>query len=880
MSDRNLEIYSHGSCWIRADFHLHTNADKEFNYKDDINYYYSGYVKGLEDAGITLGVITNHNKFDYEEFKALQKTARNKEIFLLPGVELSVGDGTNGIHTLIIFSEEWLANRKDFINQFLNVIFAGKASDEFENENGRCESNLIETIKKLESYHKDFFLIFAHVEDRCGLWRELDGGRLSELGKKEHFRNRGLGFQKVRTHDIEGHKCRKQVKSWLEDAYPAEVEGSDCKNIEEIGKGKPCYLKIGYPSFRAVKYALMDHENRIKIKLKTYSHSHIEEVSYEGGVLDGKTIKLSPELNTLIGIRGSGKSSILESIRYAFDIPFGLEAMDKDYKNSLIKHVLGSGGKITIKAVDRRGQLYEIRRIFGENPDVYIDGEIYPGISLRETILYRPIYFGQKDLSASGEGFEKDLVEKLTGEKLRDIRIKIDSQKQKVKESVDKLMKLSSLAEEIEDNKKTKFDAKFKLSLYNDSGIEEEMDKQISFEKDSKKCRDIIITVENYLSELEEFIQNHKDDLVNQKVYTTIYNQEFFSELFMEYEKLIVLFSQLYTIQIGSKEVLNTLVSKSAEFEIQKSSLKETFAETERKLSEELRQSGQQGLEPDEFRQLRKTIDQTTKMLEVLEGKRGIRIVRKSELEKEIAQLNEYWHDEYKLILGEIKKVNANNDNLEIKAEFKGAKKKFTGIMKDVFRGSNIREKTYLSIADKFSDFGSIYKNMNSAKNTVGNTAEVFEKYFSDNLSTLLTWQIPNQFVIKYRGKDLKHHSLGQRASALILFVLSQRENDLIIIDQPEDDLDNQTIYEDVIKLIRVIKPKTQFIFATHNANFPVLGDAEQAISCNYSDDKINLKMGSIDNPELQREIVNIMEGGEEAFLKRKRRYEVWKSQN
>jgi len=77
MEDRKVGIFSKGSCWIRADFHLHTNADKEFNYKGDIDYYYSNYVKGLEDAGITLGVITNHNKFDNREFKALQKEIVN-----------------------------------------------------------------------------------------------------------------------------------------------------------------------------------------------------------------------------------------------------------------------------------------------------------------------------------------------------------------------------------------------------------------------------------------------------------------------------------------------------------------------------------------------------------------------------------------------------------------------------------------------------------------------------------------------------------------------------------------------------------------------------------------------------------------------------------
>jgi len=144
----------------------------------------------------------------------------------------------------------------------------------------------------------------------------------------------------------------------------------------------------------------------------------------------------------------------------------------------------------------------------------------------------------------------------------------------------------------------------------------------------------------------------------------------------------------------------------------------------------------------------------------------------------------------------------------------------------------------------------------------------------------LLIWQVPNRFTIKYRDKELKHHSLGQRASALILFVLSQRENDLILIDQPEDDLDNQTIYEDVIKLIRELKKETQFIFVTHNANIPVLGDSERIFSCSYEDEQIVIADGNIDCPKTQDKIVDIMEGGKEAFNRRKEIYQIWKLQN
>ncbi|MCX6858457.1 MAG: hypothetical protein NTV80_26585 [Verrucomicrobia bacterium] len=135
MTSTNDKQFPRGAEWVRVDFHLHTKADKEFKYSGDENYYNSAYVDALEKAGIRLGVITNHNKFDFDEFKSLRATARKKKIALLPGVELSVNDGANGIHTLVVFSDAWLENGQDNINPFLTVAFEGKTPSQYEQEN-------------------------------------------------------------------------------------------------------------------------------------------------------------------------------------------------------------------------------------------------------------------------------------------------------------------------------------------------------------------------------------------------------------------------------------------------------------------------------------------------------------------------------------------------------------------------------------------------------------------------------------------------------------------------------------------------------------------------------------------------------------------------
>lgn len=76
------------------------------------------------------------------------------------------------------------------------------------------------------------------------------------------------------------------------------------------------------------------------------------------------------------------------------------------------------------------------------------------------------------------------------------------------------------------------------------------------------------------------------------------------------------------------------------------------------------------------------------------------------------------------------------------------------------------------------------------------------DKKLQDQYADLLKNQVSNNVEIYYHDKLLRHHSIGQRASALILFILMQSDNDIILIDQPEDDLDNKIIYDEVITAI------------------------------------------------------------------------------
>jgi ABC-type lipoprotein export system ATPase subunit len=868
--------FAQGADWVCADFHLHTRADHEFKYAGEDNSFNSAYVAALESARIRLGVIANHNKFDHDEFNSLRSTARKKGIGLLPGVELSVNDGANGIHTLVVFSDDWLAEGQDHINPFLTIAFRGKTPAQYEHENGRSSLSLLETIDMLESYHRDFFLIFAHVEQNSGLWKELDGGRMIDLGKNPLFRRHTLGFQKVRTHD-----SRTNVRQWLSDWYPAEVEGSDPKAIDEIGKGKPCYLKLGELSFGAVKFALSDHLARVATEPPKRTASYIRSIRFDGSVLDGKTLHFSPELNTFIGIRGSGKSSVLEAIRYVLDIPRGDKAIDTKYKDELIKHTLGSGGKITLTACDIYGQEFHVSRIFREPPNVYAAGKLQPGVSIRETVLRRPIYFGQKDLSSTGEGFETDLVEKLVGEKLRPLRSEIEVQRQRVRDAVGRFQKLGATEEQKRDYESQLADAKFRLKKFEEYGIAEKLKKRIEFQQDAAALKRIREQVDRFITGLSSFIAEHEDELRNAPAYgASAQNAAFFIDYYAEFAQIIGQLDKLKQVELDAQASANRLDSKQREFDAARNGLQEEFAQIERQLAEELKQTGAALIQPNDFLQQQQRKTKAEQMLEALNKQALQKGAIRDALFVEIDKLNELWLREFKAIKEELDRVNANHAALQIQADFKGDKESAIGFMQQIFRGSNIRESTLRAVMADYADFGGLFRDFENAKAKAGSTPDVFESTFFQRLSDFVIWQTPNRFEIRYRDKELKHHSLGQRASALILYVLSQRQNDVIIIDQPEDDLDNQTIYDDVIKLIREMKPFTQFIFATHNANFPVLGDAEQVHACQYQDEQISVQSGSIDSRPIQQSIISIMEGGEEAFNKRKEVYSLWKPQN
>lgn len=94
-----------------------------------------------------------------------------------------------------------------------------------------------------------------------------------------------------------------------------------------------------------------------------------------------------------------------------------------------------------------------------------------------------------------------------------------------------------------------------------------------------------------------------------------------------------------------------------------------------------------------------------------------------------------------------------------------------------------------------------------------------------------------------------------------------------IIFDQPEDDLDNEFIIEELVSIIKELKTYRQIIIVTHNANLVVNADSEQIIIANNDEEILSYRSGSIENQEIVKSVCRILEGGEIAFKKRTSKY-------
>jgi chromosome segregation protein len=875
MNQTELPAFDHGAKWLCADFHLHTLKEsgasrKEYRaeFRDREQEFPADFIHQLKTAGIKIAAITNHNSFNFHEFKTLNKLAKKEGILLLPGVEIGVKEGRGGIHTLVIFDpEKWLSNDQspDQINRFISAQFPSSPD-----EGTRSKDDLCGVLNCLEGFGHDYFMIFAHAQSGNGFFNELEGGAIQELVEQcgKLWKQRVLGFQKIKN-------LENILKIWPKRfSFPAQVEGSDPKTFDEVGKSdRPCYLKLGEPSYSSVEFALRDHQQRVSLEPPDAPPlPRLQKVHFEGGLLDGRAFHLNHQLNCLIGSRGSGKSSFIECLRYGL----ALDAEeDAPYKNKLVAAMMGNGGKITIEGRNPHDQAFRITRIFGNNPIVFLEGgetKLRP-----KDVLPHILYFGQKDLGVRDENFEADFFTKLLPEISLEDRDKEERLLAELNRAVDEWRSVKT-AEDKEKIYAQEFEQlKHQLELFKKMGVEKRLERLTQFDADKRRLAEFVDDLDAFRKELDLENFGWKDF---SDEWITLKSPEL-EELAEQLDEARKVFTSLATdhadLLVRFDSLVVTLKAHRILLQEKEKDLQEDFAKIQREID-------QPGLDIKEFRSLKQKHEQLGKLLIAAKDRGGATKAAQDKILSTARALQEHRRIVFNQRLDALtRKQEQLPESIKLELTYEGQKQSFVDFLKSKLAGKGFRNTSYDLISAQFKNGFQLYEQMDKIDETLNGTADVdkLKTAINEQLADFLAHRVDDKKVIRFHGTSVRELSLGQRATALLQLLMSLDEQNILILDQPEDDLDNETVFQQVVRPLLEKKRRTQFIIATHNPNIPVLGDAELVHACHEKEKGVySHDSGSLDSRITRTSIVNIMEGGKAAFEQRKKVYQQWTNSN
>src|SRR5690606_6126098 len=169
-----------------------------------------------------------------------------------------------------------------------------------------------------------------------------------------------------------------------------------------------------------------------------------------------------------------------------------------------------------------------------------------------------------------------------------------------------------------------------------------------------------------------------------------------------------------------------------------------------------------------------------------------------------------------------------------------------------------------------FIDLRDANNQLTNIENQVSDVVELYDYLFSLDF-------VDYNYELRQGSKKLSQLSPGEKGALLLIFYLLLDNNDIpLIIDQPEDNLDNHSVANILVPFIKKAKAKRQIILVTHNPNLAVVADAEQVIFTELDKEnnyKFSFKAGAIENPVINECIVKVLEGAMPAFNKRKLKY-------
>ena len=357
--------------------------------------YNAAIVAACKASGIEAIAVTDHYRVD--DSKGLVDMARAADIFVFGGFEAASKDG---VHFLCLYDPDKYQSLERFIGQF-DVHDHNALSP---NGDKDC-TELLECVRK-----QGGIAIAAHVASDNGLLATLDGQPRMKAWQSDDLLACALPGSIDEAPPAYRQILENKNPDYWRERPVAVINASDVNSPEDLGESRStCLIKMSALSIEGLRQAFLDPKSRIRLNKDVPPDPHAEFIAmaWDGGFLDGTRLHFNGNLNVLVGGRGTGKSTIIESLRYVLAIdPLGEEA-NKAHQG-VLKHVLKSGTKVSllVRSHHPARHDYTIERTVPNPPVVKDEVGNVLNLSPRDVVPGVEV-FGQHEISELTKSREK-----------------------------------------------------------------------------------------------------------------------------------------------------------------------------------------------------------------------------------------------------------------------------------------------------------------------------------------------------------------------------------------------------------------------------------------------------------------------------------------
>jgi ABC-type lipoprotein export system ATPase subunit len=607
------------------------------------------------------------------------------------------------------------------------------------------------------------------------------------------------------------------------------------------------------------------------------------------------SIDFSEKLNCLMGGRGTGKSTLLYFIQAALNTK---AEEDSSIANILKANLLN--GTIKLIVEDDENKAYEIIKTFGDEPLTQtlhskrslsteslaesFECDIYPALRIERIGLNSKdrLELIDKRIRAEATQIKSDIKKLQIG--LKQNAVLIRGENARVVQINEQLQNFKTVEEDLNRQKTEKPDdiKQKEQEEFEKADVNEKIrnsEKRYAA-KVIQKLNDSQANLKEVNEDIQSFLSTNSDSkaYLNKEILLGIKSEleDGLGRVFKDNEsniKLITNATSKVEILVGKLKIIHQ--EQQSEFV----KLKQKFD----KHKEYINKYNQLSKKVEEKSILQKEIAELEAKRQKVRTQRTLLVNQLNGKKKELFALR-------KNIIDELNKELAGS--VKITLTFGGITEEYENHLRNALRGSNLRYNAIIPYIvenltpDKFAstihnkDFETLKK---IAQVDEERSKAIIEAIYESEeiyaIESLYSEDLPEFFLkVDAKGNTEKKQkenykksdelSTGQRCTTVLPIVFAVSDNPLLI-DQPEDNLDNKYISETIHKIIREQKKKRQLIFITHNPNIPVLSDAEHNVFLNYDDKKSKIDVsGEIET--VKSNILNLLEGGKEAFETRR----------